>query len=205
MSMENFCKSRDLSQWTGGCNPDFGVIDYIIFTPSKISITETDAEDLIGFLRDASDPIIAADKRFYPVYGDAKRVTDESSEPTIGSLDKGYTRQLLPGRAIYLLEWPSGMVSDKFIDRLNRFNGGCLIINDQRMLIGTQNIDGSMGALPVEVTAVFGGGFAGSGGDIQTKRLRIDLGAQNKLSAGVMAYMFNEDDRFENIIPSPAA
>jgi len=202
MNIADFCKQIDYTQWTGGCDIELGVPDYVIFTPRNISITETDAEELIDYLRKMSDFNTPLEDRFYPVYGEIKRIADESTEPTVGTLDKGYSKQLLPGRAIYLLEWPSGILSDRHIGRLNRYRGGCLIINNFRMLIGKQNQDGTMGALPVDAST-FGGGFSGSGGDVQTMRLRIDLGPQDKLNAIAMAYMFKEDDLFENIIPSP--
>ena len=85
--------------------------------------------------------------------------------------------------------------------RLSRFVGGCLIINDQDYLVGTLNEDGTMGALPCEVASVFGGGFSGSGGDVQTMRVRVDFGPQDKLVASVVAYRFN--GYYESIIPAP--
>jgi hypothetical protein len=196
------CTDRDYSQFTGGCDFELGIPDYAIFTPYEISITATDAENLIDFLRGKSDPAIDAALRYYPVYGQIKRVTDESTEPTMGALNKGYQQQLLPGRSIYLFEWPSSVLSDMHIERLNRWTRGVLIINNFKLLIGSLNTDGTMGALPCEV-GTYGGGFAGSGGDIQTKKLRIDFGAQDALTAGVHVYRFKETDRFENIIPMP--
>ena len=201
MALEDLCKSRDLTQYLGGCDFELGVPDYVIFTPRDIKITAVDAEDLITFLREKSDHSIDSDKRYHPVYGQIKRITDQSTEATVGTLDKGYSRQLLPGRAIQLFEWPSSVASDRHIYRLNGFKGGCLIINSMRLLIGMSNIDGSMGAIPVADVGVSGGGFSGSGGDIQTVRMMVDFGSQDQLVAGVTAYQFKDTDRFENIYP----
>ena len=199
----DLCKAISREQWRGGCDFEMGVPDYIIFTPADISITETDADDLIAFLK--SKALLTDEAlKYYPVYGEIKRITDESSEPQFGTLDKGYSKQQTAGREILLLEWPSGVYSDRHIQRMSRYTGGCLIINNLRLLIGITNEDGTMGAMPVEVTAAFGGGFSGSGGDVQTMRLRVDLGAQDKLVATAMALPFKETDRFENIYPPVA-
>ena len=202
--MIDICEDRDISQWTGGCDWEMGIPDYAIFTPANISIPATAAETpegLISYLRQQSLPNVPADKRFYPIFGQITRITDESTEPEMGSMDKGYTKQLLPPREILLLEWPSSVYSDRHIQKLSRYKGGCLIWNTEKRLVGSENEDGSMGALPVEVTSAFGGGFAGSGGEVQSYRLRIDLGSQDLLNATAKVFPLPPKARFENIIP----
>ena len=197
--MEDFCKDKDLKQWTGGCDIDFGVADYVIFTPRNISISATNAQDLVAYLRTQAE--LTDENAFYPVYGQIKRVTDNSTEPTIGTLDKGYSKQLLPGRQVLLFEWPSSILNDRHIGKLNRFTGGCLIINHYKMLCGIANTDETMGAFPVEVS-VTEGGFGGSGGDIQTTKMTVDLGPKDELVKTAMFYQFKDTDRIDNIYPT---
>ena len=193
----NICDQRNINQGTVDCDFELGVPGYVIFAPRDAKITATDSQRLLSFLKtqtELSDPLA----RFYPVSGEIKRITDESTEPTDGTLDKGFTKQLLPGRSVYLFEWPSAVCSDRNIVKLNRYNGGAFIINDQNLLIGARNEDGSMSPLPVDV-AVWGGGFSGSGGDIQTIRMRVDFGNQIQLLSNAMAYRFNTRDRIDTL------
>ena len=120
----------------------------------------------------------------------------------MGALDGGYQRKLMAGRVIFLYEWDSFVLSDKHILKLDGYTGGCLVINDQKLLIGFQNQDGTMGAIPCDIS-VFGGGFAGSGGELETIKMRIDFGPQDQFVNSVMAFQFKDTDRFENIIATP--
>ena len=203
--MIDICSEKDYTQWDGsGCNFPLGIPDNIVTTPREISIEDTDADNLIDFLR-AKALLTDKTKKYYPVLGPGRqicRVTNESTEPTYGSLDKGYQRKLMAGRVIFLFEWDSFNLSDKHILRLDGYSGGCLIINDQKLLIGFKNADGTMGALPCEI-AVFGGGFSGSGGELETIKMRVDFGPQDQFVKSAMAFAFKETDRFENIIPPP--
>ena len=200
--MIDICADKDLTQWDGeGCNFPLNVPDNIIITPLKITIANTNAGNLINFLRTQS-LLTDKDKRYYPVLGPGKRisrVTSEVTEPVMGALDKGYQRKLMAGRVIFLFEWDSFVLSDKHILKLDGYSGGCLIINDQKLLIGFKNEDGTMGAIPVDIS-VFGGGLAGSGGELETIKMRVDLGPQDQFINSVMALPFKETDRFENII-----
>jgi len=201
--MIDICANKDLTQWDGvGCNFPLNVPDNIIITPLNISITNTEAENLVDFLRTKA-LLTDKDERFYPVLGPGRqicRVTNESSEPTMGALDKGYERKLMAGRVIFLFEWDSHTLSDKHILKLDGYSGGCLIINDQRLLIGFKNQNDKMGAIPVNIS-VFGGGFSGSGGELETIKMKVDLGPQDQFVNSVMALPFKNTDRFENIIP----
>ena len=200
--MRDICADKDLTQWDGlGCNFPVNVPDNIIITPLNISITNTNAENLIDFLRTQA-LLPDKDKRYYPVLGPGRRiarVTSEYVEPVMGTLDKGYQRKLMAGRLIFLFEWDSFVLSDKHILRLDGYSGGCLIINDQKLLIGFKNANDTMGAIPVDIS-VYGGGPAGSGGELETIKMRVDLGSQDEFIKSVMALPFKETDKFENII-----
>ena len=193
----NLCDLRNLNQGGVECDFELGVPDYVIFAPKTAKIKESDARNLLSFLQEKAydaDPL----QRFYPVKGEVKRITDESTEPTVGSLDKGYSKQLLPGRAIYLFEWPSSVCSDRNIVKLNRYSGGAFIINSDGLLIGVRDADGNMAPLPVDVS-VWGGGFSGSGGDLQTIRMRLDFGNQIRLLSNAMAYKLREQENIETL------
>jgi len=194
----NLCDLRNLNQGGVDCDYELLVPDFINFSQkSAAEIKESDANSLLAFLqRKAYDanPM----KRLYPVRGEIKRITDQSTEPTDGSLDKGYSKQLLPGRAIYQFEWPSSVCSDRNIIKFNRYSGGAFIINSNRLLIGLRNANGNMSPLNVDVS-VWGGGFSGSGGDLQTIKMRVDFGNQIRLLSNVMAYKFREQEDIETL------
>ena len=190
----NICDLRNLNQGVVDCDFELSVPKFIVFAPTNTVIEFGDLMGQLHALTQDSDPL----KRAYPIAGRTWRTTDESTEPTEGSLDMGYTKQLLPGRAVYMLEWPSSVCSDRNIMKFNKYNGGALIINVDRLLIGSRNENGSMSPLPVEVS-VWGGGFSGSGGEIQTIRMRVDFGMQPDLLALAMAYKLNINDRIETL------
>jgi len=196
--IEDLCKDKDLTQFLGGCDVEMGVPDYLVLSLSMTEkITQTDAANLVQFIREK-----AADGDFVIPYGQIKRITDNSTEPTVGTLDKGYSKQLLAGRAIYLFEWPSSILNDRAISKLNRFKGGAFVINTDWLLVGAENEDDSMGPLPVEIS-VSGGGFAGSGGDVKTIQMTVDFGPQDMLLANCKVYGFKDTDRIDGIYPPP--
>ena len=193
----NICDLRNLNQGLAECDFEFGVPDYFIAAPVDAVIPLPHLKSPFGYLREMTletDPM----KRFYPIPRDMKRVTDNSTEATKGTLDKGYSKKLAEGRFVYLFEWPSAFCGDRNVYKFDGYNGGVFLINEKGILFGLRNEDGTLSPYISEID-VDGGAFSGSGGDVSTVKMTVDIGKKSEVVAHTMAIKLGANDRVNTL------
>ena len=194
----NVCELRNLNQGTPDCDFEIGVMDYLMLTMSaEASISVTDKKRLFDHLREMSlhaDPL----QRFYPIPFKTGQVEDNSTEASMGSLDKSPERKLGEGRFKYRLKYESFIYRDRNLQKLDGFRGGAFFINTKRLFVGGRNIDGSISALPVEIYSD-GGGPSSSGSDIKTMDLLVDFGEKSMFINQVTAVKLRDNDRINTL------
>jgi hypothetical protein len=191
------CSSKNMNQGMPKCLLDFGIPAYFFSVAVDVKIPAETLKSPFAYIRENTmepDP----QARWYIVPRGTKRVTDNSTEATVGTLDMGYSKKLVDGRFVYLLEWPSDFFGDRNIYRFDGYTGGIFILNKENVLWGLRNADGSMSPYPCEIS-VDGGGFSGSGGDVNTVKMTIDIGEKNKVIAQSMFTKLSEKDRVETL------
>jgi len=193
----DLCSLNNLNQGLPDCDLKIGVPDYFIASPHDAVIGLAQLASPFKYLREmtmAPDPL----KRFYAIPRDIKRIADSSSEAPKGSLDKGYEEKLGDGRFIYTFEWPSRMVADRNIYKFDGYEGGGFIVNEQGILFGLRNSNGSMSPFQCKID-IDGGGFSASGGDAKTVIMKIDIGKKSAIVRGLMPVMLAATDRMETL------
>ncbi|MDR0756937.1 MAG: hypothetical protein LBF85_03725 [Tannerella sp.] len=192
--MKDLCSTRKMNMSPKSCDSSLGVPAYLVFCPADEKITSQQANSLYALLQ---EKMRAADqnKRWYLTPKKVNSVTDSSSEATVVTLPDGFSWQVDPGSAIFLVEWQSGLCFDRMINQLNGYSGGAYVItiSPAKRIIGQD--DGNGNLLPFSVNvSVSGGGFQPTGNTPNLKQMTVDFGNKLELQSSASFFPFSTRD-----------
>jgi hypothetical protein len=142
--MSNYCSNSGGNTGLPACDLDAIVTVGMIATP-KNAVIPAGTENVLEFLQSKFKENNKAN-RWFPIVDKGWTVTNNSEEPTIGTLGSGYSQKLRDGNAIYKYDLAFGLCKSKSISQFDSWRGGVFLVSKDGRLVGRRREDGGLAA-----------------------------------------------------------
>jgi hypothetical protein len=145
----------------------------VIATP-KNAVIPAGTENILDFLKSKFKEDNKA-SRWFPIVDKSWTVTNNSEEPTIGTLGSGYSEKLRDGNAIYKYDLAFGLCKNKAISQFDGWKGGVFLVSKDGRIVGRWQEDGGLAAF-IPTSLYTTGNPLGDGQNISLTSLTANFG-----------------------------